>query len=125
MMELQTIVLLLGTFTGVATSAVLIFKARAERKKLTNESGKISADAAQVISNSAVALLAPMQEQITHLEARLSAANKQILDLDRQLQTTTQDLRDTNRQLNIAMDRVEELEGIVERTRQRNKENPE
>lgn len=116
-MDVQTIVLLIGTIGGVVSTAMLVYNAKAQKKKLTNESGKISADAAAVISNSAVALLEPMRQQITDLEQRLSSANRRAGDLERQLNTTTKDLRHTTRQLNIAMDRVEELEGIVDRMR--------
>lgn len=109
-MTIETIVLLITTLGGFGGTGVLLYKAKADKKRLTTETGKISADAAAVISDSAVALLKPMQDAIADLEKRLRSTTARADRLDRQLCNTTADLREATKQLNQALDRIDELE---------------
>lgn len=81
-MTIETLVLLITTLGGLASTGVLIYRAKADKRRLTTETGKLSADAAAVISNSAVALLKPMQDAIADLEGRLRKANDRIGELE-------------------------------------------
>ena len=112
--DVQTIVLLITTLGGLISSIILIYRARADKHKITEESSKIGAEAAAVISATAVALLAPMREEVKTLEGKLQKANNRADHLSRQLETTTADLRDATKQLNLARDRIDDLEGQVE-----------
>lgn len=95
-MTIETAVLLITTVGGLGSTLVLIYRARADKKRLTTETGKISADAAAVISSSAVALLQPLKAEIADLRERLGAC--------------TAELRETNKLLAAANGRIRELE---------------
>lgn len=85
-MTIETLVLLITTLGGLASTGVLIYRAKADKRRLTTETGKLSADAAAVISNSAVILLKPMQDAIADLEDRLHKANARVSELEQTIQ---------------------------------------
>lgn len=129
--DLASMILVITTLGGLATSAVLLYKAKSDKRKIVSETHKISADAAAVISSSAIALMAPMEAQINDLESRLKSAtrraemlDKKLADTTRRLEVTTSDLREATKQLNAAHDRIDELESQLEiRIAQVKKEN--
>lgn len=90
------IVTAITTLGGLASTAILIYRARADKRRLTTETGKISADAAAVISSSAVALLEPLKAEVAELRLRLTEC--------------TAELRETKTLLHAANFRIRELE---------------
>lgn len=90
--EWALLVTALGGFIGTGYS---LTKVRTERRKL-------GADAAQVVSQSAIGLLDPMNRQIDALEARLTVCNEQIDALRSKVHEVNLEndtLRATNREL--------------------------
>ena len=75
----------LGGIGAIVTVIMLprtLRKLRAETTKLQSEGEKTDAEAAQVLSNTALALLAPARAEIEELEKRLRAANSRASQLE-------------------------------------------
>lgn len=105
----ETAILLATTIGGLGTTIVLVYRARAEKNKLTGETGKLSAETAAVISNSALLLLEPMRIEITSLEGRIKSATERADRLERHLAESTIALNETTRKLEVASKRIDEL----------------
>jgi hypothetical protein len=58
-----------------------LFLVRGQKKKLSAETDKNSADYAGVISGTAISLLEPMREQLATMRAQLRAAHEEITAL--------------------------------------------
>lgn len=113
--QLALLITSLTTFGGLGGTAVLIYRAREDKRKITNERGKLSADAAAVISDSAVALLKPMQDALTDLETRLAKSNERARVLEDRLIATSAELGEAQKRLHTARLRIDELETTIER----------
>jgi len=105
----ETLTLLIAAIGGFTTTAVLIYRAKAEKGKLTEETGKLSAEAAAVISNSALLLLEPMSDRIASLEARIKTAVERVETLDKLLLVSTTNLKEITLQLSAARVRIDQL----------------
>lgn len=63
---------------GGAAGVTALLRIGAEKRKLKSETDKTGADAAQIISNSAVMLLEPARKEIAELQENLDEANAKI-----------------------------------------------
>jgi uncharacterized coiled-coil DUF342 family protein len=106
-MMIADIILLITAVGGLGGTVYALLKVRTEKRKL-------GADAAQVLSQSAIGLLEPMNKQVDVLEARLDLCNKKIDQLNSELDAT----RRENRILR------EQVHDLMEEIRTYRKENP-
>lgn len=89
-----------GAFAGVVVKKVFDRrKDKAAADKVEAEGTKLDADAAQVIANTAVALVAPLQSQITLLTSRV--------------ETLESENATTRTQLHIALEYIRELHAWI------------
>ena len=89
--------------SGLATLITALYMRRnikAQTGKLEAESDHTEVDAVQILTNTSVSLLEPMQKQITFLTEQLENANKQIVALTDKVDG-----------LNDKLDRYQELHG--------------
>jgi gas vesicle protein len=93
--------------SGVIGGVVVLLFARNMNKKLKAETGKLSADSVAVLSNSSIALLAP-------LTARLHEVEQQCKDVNQQLAEATDQVVEVKRELAAAHLLVDDLNGKLD-----------
>jgi len=80
-MTTEAIALLLAGITtlgGLVSTLIMVYRARADKRRLTTETSKIDAEAAAVISSSAVALLLPLKAEVAELRTQLAACTAEL-----------------------------------------------
>lgn len=88
-------------FTALAPSGIAtLLTALYMRRKIKAETSHTDADAVQILTNTSVSLLEPMQQQISFLTGQLTEANLKIMELNL-----------TVKGLNDRLDRYQELHG--------------
>jgi len=92
----QIIIGVITALGGLGATAAA-FSARSTNRKLQAEAQKSGADAASVLSTTAVGLLAPMREQIVVMEGHLRSANARIQELETQVRELTAELEQARR----------------------------
>lgn len=65
-----------------------LITARQTKRKIANDATKSGADAASILSSSAIGLLEPMNQQIRHLEGRLSSVTSELTRVEEELRAT-------------------------------------
>lgn len=88
-------------FTALAPSGIAtLLTALYMRRKIKAETSHTDADAVQILTNTSVSLLEPMQQQISFLTGQLTEANLKIMELNL-----------TVKGLNDRLDKYQELHG--------------
>lgn len=88
---------------GGVTALVALFLLPSQIRKVRSDAGKVDAEAAQVLTDNALKLLAPARQEIDELEKRLRSANQRANDLESALKSS--------------QGRVSELESEVQQLR--------
>lgn len=99
---------------GFITSLVALLRVRSSNRKLNAEAGKTGADAAAVLSSSAVALLPAMNTQVAQMEARLTAANNTITELEGKLRSANTTIREMEGRLGEVLAELESMRKRIE-----------
>lgn len=100
----ELIVLLGGSSViGVIVNALI------SRRKIVSEAGKTGADAAQVLSEASVAMLVPMEKEVTRLNIKLAEAQTKVDTLDTQLRQTNTELRRTKESMRECTEAMEKM----------------
>jgi len=104
----ESIVLIATAIAAVVTALISVVKQRSERRK-------ISADTVSVISSSAIALLAPMEKQVTSLEKKLAAATTRADELELKYRGALARIDELESKHRSAQSRADELESQLEK----------
>jgi chromosome segregation ATPase len=112
-MTIETAILIFTTLIGAIGTVYGLAKAKAEKRKITAEAEKVDVDAVAVISNSAIALLGPMEKQVSNLETRLQATTQRANELENKYETVSAELDYTRKSLQETLSRCEELETLT------------
>lgn len=113
--NIETVIPLITTLLGAIGTIYGFSRFKAERKKIDAEAEKIDVDAVAVISSSAIALLGPMEKQVTNLEARLVAVTKRADQLENKYETASAELDYTRKSLEQTLARCDELETLTKK----------
>lgn len=112
-MDAESIVLYITTAAGLIGTIIGLAKFRSDKRKMEAEADKVGVDAVAVISNSAIALLGPMEKQVTGLEARLAMVTKRADELENKYETASAELDYTRKSLEQTLARCDELETLT------------
>jgi septal ring factor EnvC (AmiA/AmiB activator) len=106
-------VALVGGLTGVGTFITAIYS----RKKILAEAEKSDADSARILSSSSVAMLKPMQTQITRLSQQLERSQNRADALDHKLRATNDELDLTKQNIEDCIKIIDQLNSQLQRYR--------
>lgn len=112
-MSIEQVIIIVTTAIAVITAGVSLAKVRSERRKISAEAKKLDVDTVAVISSSALALLAPMEKEMTNLRKRASDAEAAVEAVTRRARQAEAKLTTNELQLADALRRIEELETTV------------
>lgn len=94
---------------GGITAIVALFLLPSQIRKIRSETGKTSADAAAVLTENALKMLEPAQQEINRLEARLKSANDRVTSLEAGLLASQSEVQDLRNQVTGMTKEVMEL----------------
>lgn len=112
-MDADAVSLVVGVVGGLAGLGGIL-TAWFSRRKIYAEAAKSGADSAQVLSAASIAMLQPMQSQITRLSNHLVESQARAETLDRKLRKTNNDLDVANRKLEIANQNIALMQKSVD-----------
>jgi septal ring factor EnvC (AmiA/AmiB activator) len=102
-----------GGLTGVGTFITAIYS----RKKILAEADKDDANSARILSSASVAMLKPMQDQVTHLSKQLERSQSRADALDHKLRATNDELDLTKQNIEDCIKIIDQLNSQLQRYR--------